>query len=178
VNCRKCHKPMIACTDNGKPGFVCLPCGSTVALPMAGSTTPHFVRQNRATPTNTRPGPQNAPECHVGPGNGIVSEGEARFSELWTDLHPDFPFVREYEFSLVRNWRIDFAFVSAKVAVEYEGFGHGRSGRYGGDIDKYNAMASEGWLLLRCTKAIMEDERKAEKFCRMVMRAIARRDRI
>jgi very-short-patch-repair endonuclease len=60
----------------------------------------------------------------------------------------------EYKFDLVRKWRIDYAWPAIKLAVELEGgaYTRGRHTRgYGfiGDMEKYNALAEQGWTLLR-----------------------------
>lgn len=67
----------------------------------------------------------------------------------------------EYVFAPPRKWRLDFAFPSERVAVEVEGgiWTRGRHSRgYGvvGDIEKYNALALAGFLLIRCTPAMVQ----------------------
>lgn len=64
--------------------------------------------------------------------------------------------VKEYVFHATRKWRFDYAFVEAKVALEVEGGVHtgGRHIRprgFLGDMEKYNAAATLGWLVLRTT---------------------------
>jgi very-short-patch-repair endonuclease len=64
---------------------------------------------------------------------------------------------REYRFHPERKWRFDFAWPDLKVAVEVEGLTYGAGGRhqrvggYQGDLEKYNAAAMAGWLVLRFT---------------------------
>ena len=63
-------------------------------------------------------------------------------------------FVREHKFHDTRKWRIDVAFVYAKLAIEVEGVtpAGGRHQRINGfreDIKKYNALTLAGWRLLR-----------------------------
>jgi very-short-patch-repair endonuclease len=82
-------------------------------------------------------------------------------------------YVREHRFALElpvdrdtgkpRQWRFDFAWVQAQVAVEVEGFNVQRltSGRFVcigahtdpagflDDMDKYNMAAEHGWTVLR-----------------------------
>ncbi len=63
---------------------------------------------------------------------------------------------KEYRFHVKRRWRVDFGFPDYKLAVEIEGgawvYGrHNRPGGFLGDITKYNALAVEGWCLLRFT---------------------------
>jgi very-short-patch-repair endonuclease len=62
----------------------------------------------------------------------------------------------EYRFHATRRWRLDYAFVAERVAVEVEGgvWTSGRHTRGSGflrDIEKYNQLAAAGWRLLRCT---------------------------
>lgn len=62
--------------------------------------------------------------------------------------------TREFRFHLVRRWRIDFAWPELQLAVEIEGgiWTRGRHTRGAGvraDMEKYNALASMGWTLLR-----------------------------
>lgn len=62
--------------------------------------------------------------------------------------------TREHKFHPVRKWRIDFAWPGRKLAVEIEGgiWAQGRHTRGAGvraDMEKYNALASLGWTLLR-----------------------------
>lgn len=63
--------------------------------------------------------------------------------------------VREYEFRTGRDSAFDFAWPAEKVALEVEGGifakqGHGAMVRIATDMEKYNAAAAAGWLVLRC----------------------------
>lgn len=67
----------------------------------------------------------------------------------------------EYVFAPPRRWRFDFAWPAEKVAAEVEGglFSQGRHTRGAGfsdDIEKYNAAAMAGWLLIRCTPEMVK----------------------
>ena len=64
--------------------------------------------------------------------------------------------VKEYKFHPVRKWRFDYAFVEKKVAVEVDGgvwIGgrHNRPLGYKNDMEKFNAAATMGWLILKFT---------------------------
>lgn len=76
--------------------------------------------------------------------------------------------VPEYRFHGQRRWRIDYAFVAERVALEVEGASwgtgpachacgqrragaHTRGGHFRSDIAKYNALAGMGWRLVRTT---------------------------
>jgi len=62
--------------------------------------------------------------------------------------------VREFKFHPERRWKLDFAFVDLKLAVEIEGgiWNGGRHTTGAGfikDCEKYNELALMGWRLLR-----------------------------
>lgn len=66
----------------------------------------------------------------------------------------------EYRFDPDRRWRFDVAWPAARVAVEAEGGiaarqGHADPERFYADIQKYNAAALAGWLVLRVTGAMI-----------------------
>ncbi len=87
------------------------------------------------------------------------SELEQSFLRVWdimcgrTGMVAVLP-EREYRFAPPRKWRFDFAWPNLRVAVELEG-GVWTGGRHAtgaglvSDMDKYNAAASLGWLVLR-----------------------------
>lgn len=65
-------------------------------------------------------------------------------------------FAKEVLFHSKRKWRFDFANLQYKVAVEVEGgaYTKGRHTRPKGfiaDMEKYNAAAELGWIVLRYT---------------------------
>lgn len=79
--------------------------------------------------------------------------------------------MREYRFaeSLKRGWRFDFAWPEVKVALEVEGGqwsrNVGRHQRGKGmekDIEKYNMAALLGWLVIRATTDMVNDNRAAD----------------
>ena len=77
------------------------------------------------------------------------------------------PGEREFRFDPPRRWRFDFAWPGAKVALEIEGgvWTHGRHNRGQGmekDAEKYNQAACIGWLVLRATNHMIEDNRAAD----------------
>ena len=69
---------------------------------------------------------------------------------------------REYRFHPIRKWRFDFAHPEWRIAVECEGLRRDGRGRhqtfmgFTGDCRKYNAAAELGWLVLRCTKPMLD----------------------
>ena len=63
---------------------------------------------------------------------------------------------QEHIFFPCRRWRIDFAIVDLKIGIEIEGgvWANGRHTRGKGfieDMEKYNAAATLGWVILRFT---------------------------
>jgi hypothetical protein len=83
----------------------------------------------------------------------------------------------EYGFALPeRKWKFDYAWPEHLVALECEG-GVWVGGRHTSgsgflkDIEKYNAAAVRGWLVLRCTPATLF----AEATFKMINLAIALR---
>jgi very-short-patch-repair endonuclease len=72
--------------------------------------------------------------------------------------------VKEHKFHPTRKWRLDWAFLDAKLGIEQEG-GIWSGGRhthpmgFSKDMEKYNALTLEGWALLRFTpQQIMKGE--------------------
>jgi very-short-patch-repair endonuclease len=64
--------------------------------------------------------------------------------------------VTEYKFHPKRRWRIDYAWIDNKIAIEVEGgsWVRGRHTRGTGfikDMEKYNNMTIYGWRLIRVT---------------------------
>lgn len=62
----------------------------------------------------------------------------------------------EFVFAAPRKWRFDWAWPAAKIALEIEGGAwiggrHTRGKGYIADLEKYNAAATLGWLLVRAT---------------------------
>lgn len=61
----------------------------------------------------------------------------------------------EHRFHGTRRWRFDYAWPEFLVALEVEGGAwtggrHNRAAGFIKDIEKYNAAAQLGWLVLRC----------------------------
>jgi very-short-patch-repair endonuclease len=91
-------------------------------------------------------------------------------------------FIREYRFASPRRYRVDFAFVGLKVAVEVEGgtWSRGKSRHTTGagfqkDCEKYNLLAEKGWLLVRGDSAMVKDGRLLEwvnRVCETAYKAI------
>lgn len=64
--------------------------------------------------------------------------------------------MKEHRFHPRRMWRFDYAILDLKVAIEIDGgvwtYGrHNRASGYIGDMEKFNAAASLGWVVLKFT---------------------------
>jgi very-short-patch-repair endonuclease len=64
--------------------------------------------------------------------------------------------VREFRFHPSRKWRFDYAFPDCKVAIEcdggvWTGGRHNRPQGYIRDMEKFNAAAELGWVVLKFT---------------------------
>lgn len=82
-----------------------------------------------------------------------------------------FGLVTQYQFEPARKWRFDFAWPTHRFAVEFEGLvvtknsaGYtqvgGRHASISGmkrDMEKYNAAAKLGWLVLRYEQSSVRD---------------------
>lgn len=89
------------------------------------------------------------------------SEGELAFATLVKYARLPEP-TPEYRFDKVRKWRFDFAWPELLVAAEIEGGhysgGHKRFGKADSDCEKANAAALQGWLVLRFTPAMLDQD--------------------
>lgn len=64
--------------------------------------------------------------------------------------------VREYRFHPDRLWRFDYAIPDLRIAIEIDGGiwingRHNRASGYIGDMEKFNAAATLGWVVLKFT---------------------------
>lgn len=106
------------------------------------------------------------------------SLAERAFLLVLRQLSRDVPTpARDYRFDEGRRWRADFAWVAERVLVEieggtYSGGRHVRAQGYASDVEKYNAAALAGWLVLRFTSEMLIDNPHA--VVGQVMLALAR----
>jgi very-short-patch-repair endonuclease len=86
-----------------------------------------------------------------------LSVAETWFATTWEKhcAHLEAP-EREYVFHDTREWRLDFAWPSIKLAVEIDGRGSaGKMGRHQSvdgvrkDCEKHNELVRLGWRVLR-----------------------------
>jgi hypothetical protein len=72
--------------------------------------------------------------------------------------------VLEHRFAPPRRWRFDLAWPDRMIALEVEGGvwtggRHVRGKGFERDAEKYNAAQLRGWVVLRCTSAMIKDGR-------------------
>lgn len=88
---------------------------------------------------------------------------EAQFAFYLEHLAPDIPTpVREFKFHPTRKFKIDFAFIRERLAVEIDGgtYSRGRHVRpegYRRDCEKGNLLTLNGWRTLRFTSDMLDD---------------------
>lgn len=113
-----------------------------------------------------------------------ISEGEEALATQIRMEMADYPPVREHPFDphgTGRKWRFDFAWPEWKVAVEVEGGTwsqgrHTRGSTFEAELDKYNAAALAGWLVLRVsTEMVVEGGRSMDKAIGLVKEALTLR---
>lgn len=112
------------------------------------------------------PRPRRPPVARLPTGESAL---EAAFDFAWFAHRPAAlaavrP-VKQYRFHATRKWRFDRAFVEARVAVELDGgtYNQGRHVRGAGferDLEKLNAAALAGWLVLRYTTTMLRRDPK------------------
>ena len=94
----------------------------------------------------------------------VQSDLEAGFLTWWHRFAPGAPEpTAEHRFHPTRRWRLDFAFIESKVAVELDGGTwtkgrHTRGAGYRGDCEKLNAATALGWRVFRCTAGMLADD--------------------
>lgn len=84
--------------------------------------------------------------------------------------------VREYRFHPTRQWRFDYAIPDLRIAIEIDGGiwingRHNRASGYIGDMDKFNAAATLGWVVLKFTP----QEQYTKKALDLITETIANR---
>lgn len=93
----------------------------------------------------------------------MSNELDPIFAQLLVKAKLPMP-MTEYQFHPDRKWRFDYAWVAELVALEQEGgvWSGGRHTRGSGflrDMEKYNAAATLGWRVVRCTpRTLYADE--------------------
>lgn len=82
--------------------------------------------------------------------------------------------VREYRFHPTRQWRFDYAIPDLRIAIEIDGGiwingRHNRASGYLGDMEKFNAAATLGWVVLKFTP----QEQYSQKTLELITQTIA-----
>lgn len=106
-------------------------------------------------------------------------EGEYRFAAEWVGGTGDGLRSRLKQAGL-HDWRIDFAWVAHKLAVEIEGATwtngrHNRGSGFENDAEKYNWLESHDWHVLRFTTTML---RTNPHRCIEQVRALSSRRRL
>lgn len=80
----------------------------------------------------------------------MASKAEVAFKNYWDANYQGlFPLEAEYRFAPPRRWRLDFANLEYKLAIELMGFGYGHGGSrksLSGDAEKHRQLALMGWV--------------------------------
>ena len=63
---------------------------------------------------------------------------------------------REFTFHPTRDWRLDLAWPTHKLAVEIDGQVHRTKERFARDVEKHNALIFAGWRYLRVAPVNVE----------------------
>ena len=75
--------------------------------------------------------------------------------------------IQQYKFHPTRRWRLDFANVSSKVALEIDGGefltgkkkgAHNRGSQMANDYEKRNAAIELGWVVFQLTGAMVNND--------------------
>lgn len=107
---------------------------------------------------------------------------EVRFLDIWKTVAPTAALpVQEFRFHPTRQWRFDFCWPEAMVAVELDGGifmngAHNRGPQFAKDAEKHNAAVRLGWRLLKfnteslrkepvqCAELVLEVLKTAPRF--------------
>ena len=96
---------------------------------------------------------ENSTEKEKRKKTGVRSKYEVIFKKAWDEVGPSSEtLVEEFSFHPTRKWRIDFALVKYKIAIEIDGGTHLQSGgRHNQDADreKINELVLLGWQVVR-----------------------------
>ena len=109
-----------------------------------------------------------------------MSSLEERFLSKWKSLQSVWPDPeREVMLFKPRRWRYDFVWADQMVIVEMEGgvWSAGRHLRPSGfiaDVEKYNAAAVGGWVLLRYT--VDDITKRSASMLGQIVAALAKQD--
>lgn len=76
-------------------------------------------------------------------------------------------FLREHRFDSTRRWRLDFARLDIKLAVEVEGLTaqggrHQTIGGFKADLLKYDEAMRQGWTVYRCSYSMIKSGQAIE----------------
>lgn len=88
-----------------------------------------------------------------------ISKLERRFSQQLSDSSDIAPHQRNYFFMPDRDFELDYAWPSVKVAVEVQGMAHRIKGKFKRDIEKRALALMAGWKVLEVDSSAIRDGR-------------------
>lgn len=100
---------------------------------------------------------------------------ERQFDTLLDQIAPDLPKPEGYRGTpqlrpiVGRDFRAD-RFFPPSLIIECEGSDHRKTWTYEKDLEKYNLISLAGYVLLRCTKRMLDEE--PEAFFSMIRQAL------
>lgn len=115
---------------------------------------------------NIPPPPESFARASVAPEEGqdgiygipSVNHGEAAFRHFWRALAKGTkPPVEQYAFRANRGWKVDFAFVEERLAVEINGAVHAIADKRARDYEKWNGLCEDDWAVLHFSPEAIED---------------------
>lgn len=107
--------------------------------------------------------------------HGSDSEFEERGLAWVTSLGVPIPACNVYVTAGGERMRIDVAWESIQVAVEFDGVGHARPSRRRQDLRRRTALRDDGWYLLIMTRERFMDPDERARYGRRLARVIQRR---
>ena len=107
---------------------------------------------------------------------------EDQFLEAWNEHgFPGSDLTRQYRFHPIRRWSFDFAFPSARLAIEIDGRGrHQTVTGVRNDCEKGNTAIEYGWVVLHLPTSDIRGKGKdgeplIEKFIDQLLRILTQR---
>jgi len=91
---------------------------------------------------------------------------EIEFDEQLVEAGYAGRYRREYRFLPDRKFRLDFAFVAEKIAIEIDGAVHRIHGRFVGDREKFNLATLARWRVLHVSPQDVRDGSAVELLTR------------
>lgn len=92
-----------------------------------------------------------------------IADLEGRFRDLWTQLYPEIPFLKQQKLIPGRRYQHDFVFSESKVAIEIQGQIWHKGGHSSGigllrDYEKLMLATREGYTCLFLADRMITEE--------------------